>query len=158
MRRQLAADTGKWLGGRIARGLDAALGSRADGHLGILMYHRVAAVTDGLERPTMNVPPGRFAGQLEHLLEAGYRFATVGDAVARARAGQAAPGRQVVVTFDDGFMNLHRNVLPVLARLGVPATVFVATAYLDSTEPFPFDDWGRRHRGQAPPVAWQPLS
>ncbi|HEV3011977.1 MAG TPA: hypothetical protein VG499_01785, partial [Actinomycetota bacterium] len=86
MRRQLAADTGKWLGGWIALGLDAALGSRADGHLGILMYHRVAAVPGGLERPTMNVPPGRFASQVEHLLEAGYRFLTVGQAVAGARA------------------------------------------------------------------------
>ena len=157
MRRQLAADTGKWLGGRIALGLDAALPSRADGHLGILMYHRVAAVPEGLERPTMNVPPGRFASQVEHLLEAGHQFVTVGEAVAGARAGTAAPGRQVVLTFDDGFLNLHRNVLPVLTRLGVPATVFVATAFLDSTEPFPFDDWGRRHRDQAPPVAWQPL-
>jgi peptidoglycan/xylan/chitin deacetylase (PgdA/CDA1 family) len=45
----------------------------------------------------------------------------------------------------------------VLTRLGVPATVFVTTAFLDSTEPFPFDDWGRHHRDQAPPVAWQPL-
>ena len=106
----------------------------------------------------MNVPPDRFASQLEHLLEAGHQFLTVGQAVARARAGTPAPGRQVVLTFDDGFMNLHRNVLPVLARLGVPATVFVATAFMDSAEPFPFDDWGRRHRDQAPPVAWQPLS
>jgi peptidoglycan/xylan/chitin deacetylase (PgdA/CDA1 family) len=157
MRRQLAADTGKWLGGRIALGLDAALGSRADGHLGILMYHRVAAVPEGLERPTMNVPPGRFASQVEHLLESGHQFVTVGQAVAAARAGTPAPGRQVVLTFDDGFLNLHRNVLPVLARLGVPATVFVTTAFLDSTEPFPFDDWGRHHRDQAPPVAWQPI-
>jgi peptidoglycan/xylan/chitin deacetylase (PgdA/CDA1 family) len=158
MRRQLAADTGKWLGGRVARGLDAALPSRADGRLGMLLYHRVAAPPPGLERPTMNVAPDRFAGQLEHLLEAGYRFVTVGDAVAGARAGVPAPPRQAVVTFDDGFGNLHRNVLPVLERLGVPATVFVTTAFLDSGEPFPFDDWGRRHRDQAPPVSWQPLT
>jgi peptidoglycan/xylan/chitin deacetylase (PgdA/CDA1 family) len=154
---RLVADGGKWLGGRIARGLDAALPSRSDGHLGILLYHRVAAVTGGLARPTMNVPPERFAGQLEHLLGAGYRFATVGEAVDRARAGQPAPAKLAVLTFDDGYLNLHRNVLPVLRRLGVPATVFVATAFIDSTEPFPFDDWGRRHRRQAPPVAWQPL-
>jgi peptidoglycan/xylan/chitin deacetylase (PgdA/CDA1 family) len=158
MRRQLAADTGKWLGGRIARGLDAALPSRGNDHLGILLYHRVAAVPEGLERPTMNVPPGRFAAQLEHLLEAGYRFTTVGEVLESARAGMPLPPRQAVLTFDDGFMNLHHNVLPVLARLGVPATVFVTTAFLDSAEPFPFDDWGRRHRDQAPPLSWQPLS
>ena len=158
MRSQLVADAGKWLGGRVALGLDAVLGPRpADGRFGILLYDRVAAAPDGLERPTMNVLPDRFAGQLEHLLAAGYRFLPVGAVVDRARAGRPLPARLAVLTFDDGYLNLYRNVWPVLRRLEVPATVFVATAFLDSQEPFPFDDWGRRHRGQAPPVAWQPL-
>jgi peptidoglycan/xylan/chitin deacetylase (PgdA/CDA1 family) len=158
VRRQLVADAGKWLGGRVALGLDAALGPRPDdGRFGILLYHRVAAAPDGLERPTMNVAPDRFAAQLEHLLAAGHTFLPVGAVVERARAGRPLPPRLAVLTFDDGYLNLHRNVWPVLRRLQVPATVFVATAFLDGREPFPFDDWGRRHRGQAPPVAWQPL-
>jgi peptidoglycan/xylan/chitin deacetylase (PgdA/CDA1 family) len=158
MRRQLVADAGKWLGGRIALGLDATLGPRADGRFGILLYHRVAAVPGGLERPTMNVTPDRFARQLEHLLDAGYRFLPLGTVVEGAQASRPLPARCVVLTFDDGYLNFHRNVWPVLQRLQVPATVFVTTAFLDSQAPFPFDAWGRRHRRRLPPVAWQPLS
>jgi peptidoglycan/xylan/chitin deacetylase (PgdA/CDA1 family) len=156
-RRQWAADAGKWLGGRIALGLDAALRPRTDDRFGILLYHRVAAVPDGLERPTMNVPPDRFARQLEHLLDAGWRFLPVRDVVAAAQADRPLPPKLAVLTFDDGYRNLHANVWPVLRRLQVPATVFVTTAFLDSQAPFPFDDWGRRHAGQAPPLAWEPL-
>jgi len=158
MRRQLVADAGKWLGGCIALGLDATLPPRSDGRFGILLYHRVTAVPGGLERPTMNVTPDRFASQLEHLLDTGYRFLPLSAVVSGAQAGQPLPARPAVLTFDDGYLNVHRSVWPVLRRLEVPATVFVTTAFLDSQAPFPFDDWGRRRWRQAPPVAWQPLS
>jgi peptidoglycan/xylan/chitin deacetylase (PgdA/CDA1 family) len=157
-RRRLMADAGKWLGGRVALGLDAALAPRSDGRFGILLYHRVTAAPPGLERPTMNVTPDRFAGQLEHLLDAGYRFLTVAAVLRTLQTGRPLPARAAVLTFDDGYLNLHRSVWPVLRRLEVPATVFVTTAFLDGQDPFPFDDWGRRWRRQAPPVAWQPLS
>ena len=45
------------------------------------------------------------------------------------------------ITFDDGFENNYVNAWPVLKELNLPATIFVATKYLDSDVPFPFDDW-----------------
>jgi peptidoglycan/xylan/chitin deacetylase (PgdA/CDA1 family) len=156
--RQRTADAGKWLGGRASVLLDTAFGPRSDGALGILLYHRVTEVRDGVERPTMNVDPARFRAQVEHLLAAGWSLLPVGEVVGRAQAGQPLPARLAVLTFDDGFANFHHNVWPVLSDLGVPATVFVATAYLDSPAPFPFDDWGLRHRETTPAAAWQPLT
>src|SRR5579863_3178357 len=35
------------------------------------------------------------------------------------------------LTFDDGFREMHDIVAPILRRLGVPATFFVTTAFLD---------------------------
>jgi peptidoglycan/xylan/chitin deacetylase (PgdA/CDA1 family) len=35
--------------------------------------------------------------------------------------------------------------------------VFVATAYIGSPDPFPFDRWGRRHTETCPASAWRPL-
>ena len=156
--RQRAADAGKWAGGRIALLLDAAFGARSDGALGILLYHRVAEVDGGVEPPTMNVAPARFRGQVERLLDAGYRFLPVGEVVGHALAGEPLPARLAVLTFDDGYLNFYLNVWPVLAELAVPATVFVTTAYLDSPAPFPFDDWGRRHQERLSAVAWKPLT
>ncbi|UCG51626.1 MAG: polysaccharide deacetylase family protein [Candidatus Latescibacterota bacterium] len=40
------------------------------------------------------------------------------------------PDRAVSVTFDDGYLNVLDNAVPVLKRLGIPATVFVVTDFV----------------------------
>jgi peptidoglycan/xylan/chitin deacetylase (PgdA/CDA1 family) len=44
-----------------------------------------------------------------------------------------------VVTFDDGYADNHHVALPVLARLRIPATFFVATGYVGTGRRFPHD-------------------
>ena len=41
------------------------------------------------------------------------------------------PPRAVCITFDDGYRSTHDLALPVRRELGLPATVFVTTGYLD---------------------------
>ena len=72
--------------------------------------------------------------------------------------GTPIPPRVFVVTFDDGYENTYHYAWPVLKEFGIPATVFVATAYLDQVEPFPFDDWSAAGAEDVPRVCWQPLS
>jgi peptidoglycan/xylan/chitin deacetylase (PgdA/CDA1 family) len=152
------ATAGKWIGGRVAFLLDAALGSRAGQSFGILLYHRIAPVHDGVRPPTMNVTPGRFREQLEGLLRCGYQFRPLREVVDGALKGEPPPPKTAVVTFDDGYQNIYLDAWPVLRELGVPATLFVVTGCLDSPEPFPFDPWGRHHHRQVPAAAWQPLT
>src|SRR5262249_44469589 len=73
------------------------------------------------------------------------------------RAARPVPSRVFVVTFDDGHESVYRGAWPVLRSLRVPATVFLATAYLDRDEPFPFDDWTARGARGVPAWAWRPL-
>ena len=40
-------------------------------------------------------------------------------------------GRCVALSFDDGFLDNYRNAFPVLRRLGLPATFFVSTDFID---------------------------
>ncbi len=104
----------------------------------ILMYH---GVTDN---PALR--PGRFllaarlfAEQMALLAEAGYRPLTITQLVRRLSSG-AIPERAVVITFDDAYDNFYTEALPILARYGFPATLYVPTAYVGDQGRL---DWGQ---------------
>jgi peptidoglycan/xylan/chitin deacetylase (PgdA/CDA1 family) len=98
----------------------------------ILMYHSVVDDPE-LTRHTIRVSQARcvFEQQMRTLAE---RFTPVSlqDIVAFARDGQRLPRRAVAVTFDDGFADNYREVLPVLARNGIPATFYIMVNAIDS--------------------------
>lgn len=71
---------------------------------------------------------------------------------------QSLPERVFVVTFDDGYENNYTCAFPILQELNIPATVFLATAYLDSHQPFPFDDWSAAGSAEVSVETWRPLS
>jgi len=134
------------------------VGPRVGAQFGILLYHRIADEVVGIERPTINVSPRRFESQIRGLVQAGFVFwplRRVLDCVAR---GEHIPPYVVVLTFDDGFEGVYRNAWPVLRELNISATVFLATAYLGSEQPFPFDHWGQRHSRVVPSTAFRPLN
>jgi peptidoglycan/xylan/chitin deacetylase (PgdA/CDA1 family) len=95
----------------------------------ILMYHEIATRED--TSSSLAVPPDSFAAQLKHLHEAGFTTLTV-SGLASALAGDTAllPERPVVITFDDGFADFHRQALPLLGQYGFTATVFVTTGWI----------------------------
>jgi peptidoglycan/xylan/chitin deacetylase (PgdA/CDA1 family) len=98
---------------------------RPDHALRILYYH---SISDAPIRSTVSPPD--FAAQIEYLVESGHRLFALSDAVERLRSRTALPPRSVAVTLDDGFRDNYEHALPVLARLGVPATVFLTVAYI----------------------------
>ena len=57
------------------------------------------------------------------------------DRMARNRV----PRNALAITFDDGYRDNLTNAAPVLARYGLPATVFLATGAVASGEPLWFD-------------------
>lgn len=89
----------------------------------ILGYHRVAEV---LSDPwDMCVPGDVFAAQME-VVQRDFRpvkLSTLGRRVASRETGRGSP--PVAVTFDDGYLDVALDGLPVLERFGVPATLFV---------------------------------
>lgn len=91
----------------------------------LLCYH---AVEPGWPSP-LAVDPTRFAVQCAHLA----RRRTVlplDVAVTRLRRGWTLPHGATALTFDDGFASVYEQALPVLARHGLPATVFVVAETL----------------------------
>ncbi|MFE1833670.1 polysaccharide deacetylase family protein [Streptomyces sviceus] len=95
----------------------------------ILMYHAVATDPNDATR-VLSVSPDAFAQQMAVIAESGLTPVRTADLAARWRDGRPLPARPVLITFDDGYEGVHRHALPVLAKHGYPATVFVSTGWL----------------------------
>jgi peptidoglycan/xylan/chitin deacetylase (PgdA/CDA1 family) len=138
--------------------LSLLFGSQQTNSFGILMYHRIADHVRRVGAPTWNVTPRRFRRQMTGLLERGYQAWPLKKALEWHQAGRQIEPKVFVVTFDDGYANNYLHAWPVLRDLRVPATIFLATAYLDSDMPFPCDDWSAAGSPEVPRDAWLPLS
>ena len=118
----------------------------------ILCYHGVS------ERwpSDFAISPRRLEGQLRFLLRLGYRPLTLGAALR-----ERPRGKILAVTFDDALRSVLREGRPVLSRLGVPATVFVPTAYAATQEPIAWEGMGRwlgtPHEEELGCMTWEEL-
>lgn len=93
----------------------------------ILVYHRVA---EPIADPwALCVSPDHLAEQMEILGRIADPVPL--ESLACAQSDRDLPDRPVAVTFDDGYADVLTNAAPILEDLDMPATVFVATGYLD---------------------------
>lgn len=126
---------------------------------GILTYHRIAPAYPGVPFPTINVTPETFRQQLAGLKQAGFHFRSLSSVLDLCdRSPDEISERTVVVTFDDIYDNVYHNAWPVLQELGIPATFFISTAFVDADRPFLFDPWAMKHRQRIPVDAWRPIT
>src|SRR5688572_20416923 len=97
----------------------------------IVTYHRVLPPEAGLDHSQAGivVSTASFERQLRLLSRL---FAVV---PLREAAASAEPER-CAVTFDDGWADNHAHALPVLRRLGIPATLFVTTGLIGTNRLF----------------------
>ncbi len=147
-----------WAMSQVAGGLRAAFGDRQQTGFGILMYHRVTDHEPGLATPTCNVTPQRLRKQLSGLLKRGFVPWPLERLISAQTAGERIPPRAFAVTFDDGYENNLLNALPILREFGIPATIFLATGFLGSQEPFPSDTWSLAGKARVPVSSWRLLS
>ncbi len=95
--------------------------------LSILIYHRVLPQQDDMRGAEPTAVD--FEWQMK-LLSRYFNVLPLQEAVSLLRSGKLPP-RAACVTFDDGFADNATVALPILKRYGIPATVFVASGYLD---------------------------
>jgi peptidoglycan/xylan/chitin deacetylase (PgdA/CDA1 family) len=102
----------------------------------ILLYHRVAQPRR--DPQLLAVAPDRFEMHLA-MLRQQTNVMRLSEMVERAAAGKALPRRAVAITFDDGYTDNMRVAEPILARAQIPATLFVATGYVETGRPYWWD-------------------
>lgn len=113
-----------------ALALASPAGRRA--RLSILIYHRVLPEPDPLREGDPDAAAFRWQMQL---LARHFNVLPLHEAASRLRDG-TLPARAACVTFDDGYADNCTVALPILKEVGIPATFFIATAYLDGGRMF----------------------
>lgn len=104
----------------------------------VLTYHRVLPADHSArayEEQGMVVSPERLEQHLR-LLGRYASFMHIDDWLAQRDAGAALPRLACAVTFDDGWADNFHYAYPVLQRLHVPASIFLATARIGCEQGF----------------------
>jgi peptidoglycan/xylan/chitin deacetylase (PgdA/CDA1 family) len=121
-------------------------GLRSARHRGkavILAYHRVLRAEDLNEdfvQPGMYVLADVFEKQMRFLKDA-FEVVPLSDLLVRWRTGAWDTGaRYCAITFDDGWFDNYLYAYPILRRYGMPATVFLPTAYIGTQARFWWDE------------------
>ena len=118
----------------------------------VLCYH---AVSDSWPAE-LSIEPDAFERQLRELAVRGYQATTVRRAIADPPAE-----RTLAVTFDDAYRSVLDVARPILDRLGMPASVYVPTAWPERREPMAWpgiDRWlGGPHEHELRCMTWAEL-
>lgn len=96
------------------------------GRLCVLNYHRILSAPDPLLDSEPDV--AAFDWQMQ-LLKQCFNVLPLHEATRRLVSGRMPP-RAVAISFDDGYRSIHDLAMPILARHGLPATVFVTTGHM----------------------------
>ena len=135
---------------RLSGPLSRALGyASAAPTFPILSYHRVNDEGDPFF-PSLSTEV--FERQMAFVARA-YVVLTVEELVERMRR-RAVPRNALAITFDDGYRDNLTHAAPILARLGLPATVFLVTGAIATGEPLWFDRLAAAFK-QAVTPAWR---
>lgn len=96
--------------------------------LRILCYHGLWVMPGRPYGECLFMPPQQFEARMARLKRSGSPVLSLGEAVARLEANDLPPAA-VVITIDDGWVSTHTNMLPVLERYELPATLYATTWY-----------------------------
>jgi peptidoglycan/xylan/chitin deacetylase (PgdA/CDA1 family)/O-antigen ligase len=159
--RSLEHDRARLRGERFEGMVDAGLSRsplqpifqwRAERKLSVLAYH-------GIDQPE------RFEQHLAFLRENAHPV-SLAEAIGAIKGRRGLPPRAVLITFDDGDRSVLEAGLPALQTADIPGVVFVVSGFLDTEQPFWWEEveWlvraGARlpeQNGKGPSLAIQAL-
>lgn len=102
----------------------------------VVMFHSVNANDPAWLWDGLTCPVRMFEKVVRSLRSRGYGSATLDELVELQSVGLNPERRQIVLTFDDGYLDNWVYVLPILKRLGLRGIVYVNPEFVDpSVEP-----------------------
>jgi peptidoglycan/xylan/chitin deacetylase (PgdA/CDA1 family) len=103
----------------------------------ILMYHYISTPPEGADiyRQDLSVTPEDFRSQMRYLVDNGFVTVTLTDLSLAIVDKLDLPPRPIIITMDDGYLDNYENAFPILTELGLTATFFIATGFVDRGDP-----------------------
>jgi peptidoglycan/xylan/chitin deacetylase (PgdA/CDA1 family) len=118
----------------------------------VLCYHALSPTWEA----DLSTTPERFRHHITLLLKRGYRCVRFTEAICSPRRGKV-----LAITFDDAYRSVIEFALPILERLGVPASVFVPTDYIEGAGVMHWpgiDHWlNGPSEGELTPMSWSEI-
>ena len=114
-----------------------------------LMYHRV---NDALEPSDLVVGTETFRQQMEYLHKNGFKVINIDEMADKLKDPAYKPdGKDVMITFDDGYRDNFLNAYPVLKEYGFPAVIFLTAGMVGTDKKRP------RYAGMPSPdmLSWE---
>jgi len=109
--------------GAFCKAIESVSGCRST----VLIFHRVLEAPDPLNPST---PDAATFERLMRQLQRQFNVVPL-STIVESLENDKAPSRAVAITFDDGYADNASIAAPILERLGMNATFFIATGYLD---------------------------
>lgn len=124
----------------VLRGLEAA-DRGARGVFGVLTFHRIGDPGTVIGHPGLvSATPAGFADQMAYVVRR-FHAISLAELMDARHNGQPLPARAVLVTFDDAYRDFADLAWPIMRAHGVPATLFVPTAFPDRGDRWLWWDW-----------------
>lgn len=101
----------------------------------ILVFH---TLSDAYPHDGITMSPGLF-GDIVRELRDDYEVISLTTLVGRLAAGAGFSGREVVITFDDGYLDNYEHAAPILSELGLPACFYLTAGFIGNDRQFPWD-------------------
>jgi len=96
----------------------------------VLMYHRIDNVKTDRD---ITVSIKNFENQMKYLRQ-NYDVISLDTLLSRHKQNHIKQIDEIAVTFDDGFKDNFTNAFPILRKYDIPASIFVATNFIDKNE------------------------
>ena len=87
----------------------------------VLNYHQV----NDEKHSALTLHVDQFREQMEYLHNQGYNTITLAQLYDYLENGTELPNKPIVITFDDGYVDNYKNVLPILKEYNMKATLFM---------------------------------
>jgi len=100
-------------------------------NISAIMYHSVGRPMEDWKWSFLTVPWTIFEDHLRHLSAAGYQTVGFDQLIDHMSGIKELPGRSVVLSFDDGYLDNWTYVAPLLEKYSFCGTVFVNPEFVD---------------------------